>query len=125
MEGRAAHDLHVVRALPERALGGLADGGERLRHELVERLARLVAGAQLGGLAAQLVVGELRVVLFEGVDRLHDLLEAPEDSSLSGAKQFLERVGHGASPSVRCERRSGADAARRERTGIHGHVIRP
>ena len=101
MQRRAAHDLHVVGALAERALGGLAHGGERLGHELVERLAGLVARAQLGGLAPELFVGEVRVVLFEGVDGLHDLLKPPEDASLTGAKQFLERVGHGVSPSVR------------------------
>ena len=95
MKRGAAHDLHVVGALAERALGGLAHGGEGLGHELVEGLAGLVAGAKLGGLAAQLLVGELRVVLFEGVDGLHDLLKPPEDPSLAGAKQFLERVGHG------------------------------
>jgi hypothetical protein len=102
VEGGAAHDLDIVGTLPECALRGLADGCERLRHELVEGLAGLVTGAQLGGLAPKLFIGEVRVVLFEGVDRLHDLLEAPEDSSLSGAKQFLESVGHEASPSVRC-----------------------
>ncbi len=105
---RAAHDLDVVGALAERALGRLADGRERLGHELVERRAGLVAGTQFGGLAAQLVVGELRVVLFEGVDRLDDLLKPSEDAALAGAKQFLERVGHEASPSVGC----GADRRR-------------
>ena len=116
----AAHDLHVVGALAERALGGLAHGGEGLGHELVERLAGLVAGAQLGGLAAELLVGELRVVLFEGVDGLHDLLKPPEDASLAGAKQFLERVGHGTISICRVRRESapmppGAEASRHTR----------
>ena len=63
------------------------------------------------------LVGELRVVLFEGVHGLHDLLEAPEDASFAGAEQFLEGVGHGGSPSVGCGRRrvppgTGRDGAR-------------
>ena len=33
---RAAHDLDVERPLVEHTLGRLADGGERLRHEVVE-----------------------------------------------------------------------------------------
>jgi hypothetical protein len=105
VQGRAAHDLHVVRPLTQRPLGGFAHRRERLGHELVERLSRLVPGAQLGGLATQLVIGQLRVVLFEGVHRLDDLLEAPEDASFAGAKQFLEGVGHGRSPSVGYRRR--------------------
>ena len=117
VQGRAAHDLHVIGALAERALGGLAHGGERLGHELVERLARGVARTQLGGLAAQFLVGELRVVLFEGVHGLHDLLQPAEDASFAGAEQFLEGVGHGGSPSVGCGRRrvppgTGRDGAR-------------
>ena len=101
VQRRAAHDLHVVGPLAEGALGGLAHGGERLGHELVERLARGVARTQLRGLAAQLLIGELRVVLFEGVHGLHDLLQPAEDASFAGAEQFLERVGHGGSPYVR------------------------
>ena len=74
MQRGTAHDLHVVGALTERALGGLADGRERLRHELVESRAGFIAGPELGGLAAQLVVCELGVLVFEGTDGLHDLL---------------------------------------------------
>ena len=125
VERGAAHDLHVVGALAERALGRFADRGERLGHELVERLAGLVAGAQLGGLAAQLFVGQLRVVLFEGVDGLHDLLKPPEDSSLAGAKQFLERVGHGAISICQVRRESAPVPPGAKRTGIPGHVTRP
>ena len=101
VESCAAHDLHVVGALAERALGRFAHRGEGLGHELVERLARRVPRSQFGGLAAQFLVGELRVVLFEGVHGLHDLLQPAEDASFAGAEQFLERVGHGGSPYVR------------------------
>ena len=124
VQGGAAHDLDVVGPLAERALGRLADGGERFGHELVEGLARVETGAQLDGLVAQLFVGQVRVVLFEGVDRLHNLLKAPEDPSLPGAKQFLESVGHEASPSVWVRRRSAPLPPGAERTGIWSHVIR-
>ena len=39
VQGRAAHQLDVVGPLAEHALGRLADGGERLGEQLVERLA--------------------------------------------------------------------------------------
>jgi hypothetical protein len=38
VERGAAHELHVEVAQAQRALGGLAHGGERLRQQVVERL---------------------------------------------------------------------------------------
>ena len=124
VQGGAAHDLHVVGALAERALGGLAHGGEGLGHELVERLAGLVAGAQLRRLAAELLVGQLRVVLFEGVDGLHDLLQPLEDASLSGAEQFLQGVGHVVDLHLSGAAR-WAPSPPALTPGIPAHVIRP
>ena len=50
MQRGAAHELDVEVALAERALRGLADGGERLGQQVVERLAVLVALPELVGL---------------------------------------------------------------------------
>ena len=48
-----------------RALERLADGRERLEEEVLERLAVLDALLELGGLALQLLVGELLEVGLE------------------------------------------------------------
>ena len=122
MKRRAAHDLHVVGALAERALGCLANRRERLGQQLVERLTLLEPLAQLGRLAAQLLIGEMRVVLLERIDGFHRLLEAPQDAAFSGAKQFLEGVCHGMSPSL--GRATPAHAIGRP-AGIPDHVIGP
>ncbi|GAA3630323.1 hypothetical protein GCM10022200_11300 [Microbacterium awajiense] len=86
-----------------------------------------MARAQLGGLVAQLFVGELLVILFEGADRLHDLLEPPEQAALTGTQKFLERVGHGVSPSVGLRGGRSADPAHAvgRPTGIPAYVIHP
>ena len=60
VQRRAAHDLHVEVPLAEGALGRLADGGERLGQQVVEGLAVGEPLPELVGLAAQLVVGQLR-----------------------------------------------------------------
>jgi len=126
VEGGAAHDLDVVGTLTEGAARGLAHSGEGLGHELVERLARLVARAQLGRLAAQLLVGEVRVVLFERRYGLHDLLQPAQDAAFTGTKQFLEGVRHGGSPSVDSAFRRAMSGCRcAGRADIHRHVIRP
>ena len=64
----AAHDLDVEVPLAERALGGLADRGERLGQQVVERLAVRRAGLELVGLPAQLGVGQRDEVVLERVD---------------------------------------------------------
>jgi hypothetical protein len=53
MQHHAADQLHVEMALPERALGGFAHGGERLGQEIVERGAGLDAGPKLLGTSVQ------------------------------------------------------------------------
>ncbi len=123
MECRAAHDLHVVGTLTEGAPGGFAHGGERLRHELVERLALRIASAEVGGLLAQLVVGELRVLVFERVHGFRHLLESPQHTAFAGAEQLLKRIGHGTSPSGRVRRTRRPE--RSPRPGIRPHVIDP
>ena len=101
VEGGAAHELHVEVAQAEGALGRLADGGERLGQQVVERLAVRVALAQLDGLVAQLLVGELLEVVLEVVDRLRVVLELAEGATLADAQDSLENVGHVRSIGIR------------------------
>ena len=86
VQRRAAHDLDVEVALAERALGGLADRGERLRQEVVEGLAVLEPLAELVGHAAQLGVGHRDEVVLDGVDLRGDRGQLAQDLALAGAQ---------------------------------------
>ena len=90
VQGGAAHDLHVEVPLAEGALARLADGGERLREEHVERLALVEALTETLGLVAQLLVGELLEVGLEGIDLLGDALQLLQGPALAGTKQLLD-----------------------------------
>ena len=58
VQHHAADQLHVVVPHLQHAAAGLADHGERLGQQVVERLAVGEAGPELRGLAAQLLVAE-------------------------------------------------------------------
>ena len=66
----AAHQLHVEVPLAQRPLGRLADGGERLGQQVVERFPVGVALPELVGHGAQLGVAQRGEVLFDRVDLL-------------------------------------------------------
>ena len=69
VQHQAADQLNVEMALLERALGGLAHGGESGRDQIVERLAGGELGAELGGLGAQLIVAQRVELGLQRVDR--------------------------------------------------------
>ena len=71
----AAHDLDVEVALAEHALGGLPDRGERLGHQVVERLSRLEPLAELLRHAPQFLVAHRGELVLERVHLLGDRLE--------------------------------------------------
>ena len=120
------HDLHVEVALADRAPGRLAHARERLRQEVVERLAVGEPPAELRRLGGELLVRE---VLDLGLERVHQADEALELLSLAALAdltEFLDDHGgsfvqaaglHGTgSPRLRPERgdqRSLATAGRR------------
>ncbi len=70
VQRRAAHELDVEVPLAEHPLGGLAHGGERLGHQVVEGLAVGEPLLELVGLRAQLLVGHRDEVVLDGVDGL-------------------------------------------------------
>ncbi len=90
VQGRTTHDLHVEVPLAEGALAGLADGGEGLRQDVVERLAVGEPLLEDVGLGAQLGIRELLEVLLDGVDLGRDVVELLEDAPLTGAQQLLD-----------------------------------
>ena len=87
VQDHAALQLHVEVALAERALGRLAHHGEGLDQEVVQGLALGQALAELGGLGAQLLVGELGELGLECIDLRHRLVEAFDDAIIGGAEQ--------------------------------------
>ncbi|MDQ0776834.1 hypothetical protein QF026_005300 [Streptomyces aurantiacus] len=94
VEGGAAHDLHVVGALAEGALGGLTDGRERLGQQVVEAFAVGVPLLVLIGQGSQLGVGEVNEVLFDGVDLVRDAVQFAQDLSFA-CTHDLREDGHG------------------------------
>ncbi len=87
MQHHPAHQLHVEMALAERALGGLAHGGEGLDQDVVEFGAVGELLLEVRGARAQLVVGqrlELRLDLVDGGD---DRPQALDVAVIGGAEQ--------------------------------------
>ena len=100
VERCATHDLDVVVALADDALGRLAHRGERLGHQVVERLARSQTLLELGGLALQLLVGHGHEVVLDGVDRAGHRLQLAQDLALADAEELVDDGRHGWAPGV-------------------------
>ena len=91
----AGEQLDVVVALADRAARGLADGGEGLGQQVVERLARQEAAAELGRLVAQLLVGQRLVLGLERVDLDDERPQALDFALRLVAAQFRYPLEHG------------------------------
>jgi hypothetical protein len=92
VEHHAADQLHVEVPHVERAPPGLADDGERFGQQIVERLPLLEPQAELGRLAAQLLVGECRDGRLEGVDLGDSRRQALELALVGRAEDFCESL---------------------------------
>ena len=90
VEDDPAHQLDVEHPLVRLADAGLADGGEGLEQEILERLAVLEPLPELGRLPAQLLVGERLEVRLQRGDVGGLLLEALEPAPLADAQDLLE-----------------------------------
>ncbi len=82
VQGRAAHELHLVVELAQRAAGRLADHRERLGQQVVEGLTVAVALFERVGERTQLGIGEVDVVALEGFDVIGNVREIAEPSCL-------------------------------------------
>ena len=74
MQDHAADELDVEVALPERALGGLAAGGEGRHQDVVERAPSAICFLNIIGARTQRLVGELHQLILQRVDLLHPRL---------------------------------------------------
>ncbi len=93
VQRHAADQLHVEVAHLQRALAGLADHGEDLGQQVVERAALLEAGAELGRLALQRLVAERRRGRLERGDLLDDAAILLEQSIVSATENLGEELG--------------------------------
>ena len=80
--------------MPERALRGLANARERLGQEVVERLALLEPLAELGGLAAEVVVGQLGELVLERIYVADGVFQTAQDLALARPQNLVQEVGH-------------------------------
>ena len=90
VEDDAAHHLHVEHPLLRLTPASLANGGEGLEEQLVERFAVLEPLPELGRLGEELLVGESLEVGLEGRDVLGLLLEPLHAPPFAEAKDLLE-----------------------------------
>ena len=88
VQHHAADQLDVEMALAERALGGLAHGGERRHQDVVERRALGELLLEFVGARAQRLVGELLQLLLQRVDRL-DARPIGADAPIVGGTEQL------------------------------------
>jgi hypothetical protein len=90
----AAHQLHVEVPLAKDAPGRLADGGERLRQQLVERLAVGEPLPELVGHAAEIGIAQRGEVFLDGVDLVGYPLEAAQYPALACAQDLINDNWH-------------------------------
>ena len=78
MEDDAADDLDPVGPQAQDPVGGLPAGGEGLGEEVVQGLAVAVARLELRGLGLELGVGEVPILLLQGLHLFDQGLHALE-----------------------------------------------
>jgi hypothetical protein len=74
----------------ERALAGLANDGEGLRQQGIQRFAVGHPGLEFGGLAAQRLVGQRADPRLQRVDLAHDLHVLLDQPVVAAAENLLE-----------------------------------
>ena len=91
----AADQLHVVVALAERALGGLAHGGERLGQQLVERRAVSTRSRSTPVRARRSASESFGERGLERADLLDERDDPPDHPVVVAAEEGPQRIGHG------------------------------
>ena len=91
MQHNAADELHRIWTHPQHPVRCLPDGRERLRQQIVQRLAGLKPLAELARLGLQRLVVQLAVGLFQRQNLVHNRLNLLELPIRVGAEQFVEK----------------------------------
>ena len=92
MQCCTTHDLYVVVALAQCALGCFAHRGESLRHEVIEGFALRIALLEFLGQGAKFFIGEVHEILLDRINRTSNSFEFAERLSLTRAKDFVENT---------------------------------
>ncbi len=135
VQRRATHELHVEGPLAQRALGTLADDGERLGEQLVEGLALGVPLAELDGLLPEFRVREVDDFVFQVVDVRCDVAQALEHLALASAEQsgqhhpgrphYVIATRPIWAPSTRLDKPALVDIVGKSETCVHRHRQEP
>ena len=90
MEHDAADDLHAVRTHAEHAVSRFANGGERLRQQLIQRLTGREPVLEFLRLGAEILVGEGTVIVLEGHDGIDQRRELLDLTLGAGTEELIE-----------------------------------
>ena len=90
MEHDAADDLHAVRTHAEHAVSRFANGGERLRQQLIQRLTGGETVLEFLRFGAEILVGEGAVIVLEGHDGIDQRRELFDLALGAGAEELIE-----------------------------------
>ena len=90
VQGCPAHHLHIEMALPDRPAGGFPDGGERLRQEIVERLAVRDALLERDGVGPKLVLAQVLDLGLVGVHELREIGQVLEFATFAEVGDLVE-----------------------------------
>jgi len=94
VQRRATHDLDVEGPQAQHPPGRLADRGERLGQQVVQRLAVGQPLLELRGHPLELLVAHRDEVVLDGVDGAGDGLELAQGLALADAEDLVENGGH-------------------------------
>ena len=94
MQHDTAQDLHMIGAHSQNAVVRLADGRECLRQQVVQRFALGQTSLEFVGLAPQLLVGQLTILVLEGLHRLCGLVQFFNGRLRAAAQQLLDKIQH-------------------------------
>ena len=94
MQHDAADELHAEGPHAQHTRTRLAHGGKRLRQQIVQRLAALIARLEFCSFAAQLLVGQCGVFIAQRLDFVHERKEFFYFPLAAGAEQFIDNA-HG------------------------------
>ena len=109
VQHHSTDQLHVEMTHAQRALGHLAHASEGFMQQAVQAFAIRHAGFELGGLGAQLLVGELGELGLERIDARHILLHALEQTRVTTAEYLGKRFRNHKNP---CASRGGVSKER-------------
>ncbi len=94
VQRRPTHDLDIEVAFAQHAAARFADGGEGLRHDVLERLALGQPLLELLGLAAQFLVGHFLEVGLDEIDLVRHGLESANNPALAETEELVKN-SHG------------------------------